>query len=305
MLKCNLCDKEFNNLGGLNCHLKYCKETIHLKNDIIDMYLKDLMGIVEINKITGINKGKIVEYLGENRRSASDANILAHVKYPNSFKHSEDSKKLMREKHLKYMEEHPEKTAWRLSNLSYPEKLFLNKLKDLKWDEKYLIIREKSFFPFFVDFAFENEKIAVEIDGSQHLEKDRKERDDKKDKLLNDLGWGVIRITDFEIKNNIDNVFEILYDKLSDNKNVASNINVGILKENKKYIKKERNEKHFTESEIIGQLRQRKSERPSYSMLLEEIKLFGLEGTGRKYGVSGNSIKKWRKYYEKYENNIE
>jgi hypothetical protein len=43
----------------------------------------------------------------------------------------------------------------------------------------------------------------------------------------------------------------------------------------------------------------RKIERPEYSVLLNDVKEFGYEGTGRKYKVSGNSIKKWIKNYKK------
>jgi len=43
---------------------------------------------------------------------------------------------------------------------------------------------------------------------------------------------------------------------------------------------------------------QRKVERPSYQQLLQEIKEFGYSGTGRKYKVSDNSIRKWVKFYE-------
>jgi hypothetical protein len=42
-------------------------------------------------------------------------------------------------------------------------------------------------------------------------------------------------------------------------------------------------------------IKQRKVKRPSYGVLLNEVKKLGLEGTGRKYGVTGNSVKKWLK----------
>jgi len=44
----------------------------------------------------------------------------------------------------------------------------------------------------------------------------------------------------------------------------------------------------------------RKVDRPSFEQLKNEIDEFGLCGVGRKYGVSGNAIKKWVKTYEKY-----
>jgi len=44
----------------------------------------------------------------------------------------------------------------------------------------------------------------------------------------------------------------------------------------------------------------RKVERPPYEQLVNEIGELGLTGTGRKYGVSLKSIKKWRTHYEKH-----
>ena len=48
----------------------------------------------------------------------------------------------------------------------------------------------------------------------------------------------------------------------------------------------------------------RKIERPPYKQLIEEIEELGYSGTGRKYNVSDNSIRKWRKMYEKYGENF-
>jgi hypothetical protein len=45
------------------------------------------------------------------------------------------------------------------------------------------------------------------------------------------------------------------------------------------------------------QLKQRIVERPSYEILLKEVEDLGYSGTGRKYGVSDNSIRKWIKNY--------
>lgn len=47
---------------------------------------------------------------------------------------------------------------------------------------------------------------------------------------------------------------------------------------------------------------QRKVKRPLYKQLCSDVNLFGYSATGRKYGVSDNSIRKWVKFYEKYKN---
>jgi integrase len=43
---------------------------------------------------------------------------------------------------------------------------------------------------------------------------------------------------------------------------------------------------------------QRKAARPTYDVLTEDVKSLGYSGTGRKYGVSDNAIRKWMKSYE-------
>lgn len=68
--------------------------------------------------------------------------------------------------------------------MSYPEKLFQELLIKYGFDKRYLIIREYCVFPYYIDFAFVDLKIAIEIDGSQHLLPERKKKDIKKDKLL-------------------------------------------------------------------------------------------------------------------------
>ena len=46
----------------------------------------------------------------------------------------------------------------------------------------------------------------------------------------------------------------------------------------------------------------RKVERPPFDILIEDINELGYSGTGRKYGVSDNSIRKWVRVYEKLKN---
>jgi len=273
------------------------EKNIDIKNEVLKLYDNGL-SIIKISDKLKISRIKVSEILNGKTRSISEAVKLAHKLYPKKFKHTKETKIILREKRLKWMKDNPEKTAWRLANISYPEKLMLNKFRELKYNEKYLIIREKSIFPYFIDFAFENEKIAFEIDGSQHLLPERMENDKSKDKLLIENGWSIIRVSEYEVKNNIDNVIMILENKLSNNKTVEK-IKVGIISEIKKrYIKKERNKNGFTNKEIKSHIKNRKVERPIYEQLINDVKLLGLEGTGRKYGVTGNSIKKWIKNYK-------
>ena len=46
---------------------------------------------------------------------------------------------------------------------------------------------------------------------------------------------------------------------------------------------------------------QRKTNRPSYDVLKRETEELGYVGTGKKYGVSDNAVRKWIKYYENHQ----
>jgi very-short-patch-repair endonuclease len=74
---------------------------------------------------------------------------------------------------------------------SYPEQYFIDLFKNEKI-EGY--VRELNVGKWFIDFAFSDKMLAVEIDGKQHERQDRKEKDFEKDRFLVENGWRVIRI---------------------------------------------------------------------------------------------------------------
>ena len=49
---------------------------------------------------------------------------------------------------------------------------------------------------------------------------------------------------------------------------------------------------------------QRKVKRPSYDKLKHDVEFMGYVGTGKKYGVSDNSIRKWLKFFENQPHNL-
>jgi len=78
---------------------------------------------------------------------------------------------------------------YRKGETSYPERY----LEDVFSQESIVgWVREKKVGRWFIDFAFEQQKIAVEMDGRQHDE--RADQDKKKDDFLTSQGWKVIRI---------------------------------------------------------------------------------------------------------------
>lgn len=300
MFECKICQKEFSNKGGFVVHEKTCERILQYKEEIKKLYIEDLWSIREVAKRFNVGTAIITNLLGEDRRTPSEGAIVAHKKYPETFKHSEQTKDVLRVKRLNFIKNNPNKTAWRTKNISYPEKLLLDKITELGWDKKYSIVRELSVFPFFIDFAFMNENVAIEIDGSQHLLPDRKERDEKKDKLLIENGWTIIRISENEIKKNIDETLvkleKILLSSLKEKK-----YEFGVLTLPKKREKKERGDNGLTEEEYKAHMKQRKVQRPEYTILCKMVEDEGFVSVGKKYGVSDNCVRNWLRFYRKYE----
>jgi len=56
----------------------------------------------------------------------------------------------------------------------------------------------------------------------------------------------------------------------------------------------------MTESKKKFYENSRKTMRPDYNTLINDIKFLGYVKTGKKYGVSDNAIRKWLRYYETY-----
>lgn len=266
------------------------------KKKIEEDYIVNKLSIREINEKYNIKSHSwLSNFLSGKTRSISDGVKKIRKKYPEKFKHSDETKQKLRIKQLQYLKEHPEKTAWRLKNMSYPEKCFQKILEDNGLDKKYLIYREYSVFPYFIDFAFVDEKVAVEIDGSQHLEEDRKKKDEEKDALLLSNGWRILRITANEVLYNRDKVIESVSSMLSNDTQYNT---VGILTAPKSHDKVKRGEDGLSDKQREANMAQRRVERPSKEVLSRLLQESNFTAIGRTYGVSDNAIRKWCKTYK-------
>lgn len=77
-------------------------------------------------------------------------------------------------------------------NSSYPE-IFFEQVIQNEFEDKNFT-REFRVGQYAIDFAWVDKKLAIEIDGSQHEHDEHKVRDKRKDMLLNQLDWKVLRI---------------------------------------------------------------------------------------------------------------
>lgn len=94
---------------------------------------------------------------------------------------------------------HTEGRAWNIGKSrwnnepSYPESFMMKVIENEFEDKNY--VREFSVSIYSLDFAWIEKKKVIEIDGAQHERfQEYKDRDERKDSLLKDLGWQVLRI---------------------------------------------------------------------------------------------------------------
>ena len=110
-------------------------------------------------------------------------------------------------------------------NETYNKKLKTNSQKlrkNMTKEEKHLgydflknlkvtIKRQQVIGDYIVDFYCASKKIVIEIDGSQHYEKDGIIHDRKRDEYLNNLSIKVLRYSNYDINNNFLAVCEDIY----------------------------------------------------------------------------------------------
>lgn len=197
-MKCEVCSKLLDNTYNYNRHIKKCILINDIKNVVRDDYSKGF-SMKELSIKYKISPNTVNFIVKDISRSLSDAVKLARSKYTEIFKHSDKTKEKLRIARLNYLKENYEKTAWfnkTNSNMSFGEKYIHNLFKEYNMYTKYDIVNEFHIHPYIIDFAFINEKIAVEFDGKVHFEKGQKriDHDIKKDEYLISIGWKVFRI---------------------------------------------------------------------------------------------------------------
>lgn len=123
----------------------------------------------------------------------------------NSSIYTEEYRENARQKRNDYLKKKTGKTAWErraAGEMSYLEKWFYdNAIIKYNLNDVYKIKLEHSVYPYFIDFAFIDLKLGIEMDGRCHFTngKERIEHDIKRDKILTEKGWKIYRIKYNEI----------------------------------------------------------------------------------------------------------
>lgn len=253
-------------------------------------------------------------------RSKSESVKLYTEKNPR--RHSEETKNKISEIRKRYLQENPDKVPYKLnhsSKESYPEKYFTEVFKN----EGIEVVKSFYIGIYELDFSIPDKRIDIEVDGSQHYYDEKiAESDRRRNKFLEDDGWDIIRINWSEYQklsfdHKKDYIFRLksYINKLIDTKPtfevpVKKIVNTKEIKIKQKRKVKDKTKKeqfciHCGSSctwkkdrcESCYRILSRKVNRPTLDQLQLDIESLGYSGTGRKYGVSDNAIRKWLKQY--------
>ncbi len=74
--------------------------------------------------------------------------------------------------------------------------------------------RQKPLLNYIVDFYCAAANLVIELDGSQHFEPQAQEYDNERTKQLETLDLRVIRFTNAQIFNELENVMEVIYGEI-------------------------------------------------------------------------------------------
>ena len=254
----------------------------------------------------GNNKTNIQNKFGISRRVidrgiSEGLLIFTH----NQHKMTDEQKEKIRLGRIKFLKENPNQHPWKRKGKQ--KSLPCEKLKtilqenELIFNEEYTPIESDRFYS--MDISFLKNKIGVEVNGNQHYNSDGtlKEYYRIRNEHFISLGWKIIEIhysklyiDEFVIKlvNYLKTFDEYSYEELRELNNLIK-FNKGNKDKHcscgKKILK---NSKTCNK---CWALYRRKVDRPIYNVLINDVKELGYVGTGRKYGVSDNSIRKWIK----------
>lgn len=108
--------------------------------------------------------------------------------------------------HMAYDPTLPRDTARRLrANATEAEQKLWSQLRKRQL-YGFQFRRQYSIGPFFVDFVCLEAKLLIEVDGSQHA--DREEQDERRSAFLRANGYRVLRFWNFGVMSDVDSVVE-------------------------------------------------------------------------------------------------
>ena len=192
---CPFCNNVFRTRRLLNEHKKLCDLN---KNKTVQKYIIDENGKRKLAPgCNAWNKGltketdERVKHHGETLSEGYKSGRLVNVN--TGTHHSDEQKKKISEGRKKYLSEHPDKVPYLINHHSkgdsYPEKYF----KEV-FDNEHIEYKQNYYqCGYFLDFAWPEKKIYLEVDGEQHyVDKRIVEHDKVRTQKLLENGWTCI-----------------------------------------------------------------------------------------------------------------
>ena len=99
------------------------------------------------------------------------------------------------------------------SNMTDAEQFIWSKIKRKQINDAQFY-RQKNIGHYIVDFYCPRGKLVIEIDGGQHYDKEGFEKDQIRDRNLQELGLTILRFSDLDVLKNIDGVLERIHEHL-------------------------------------------------------------------------------------------
>jgi very-short-patch-repair endonuclease len=207
MLQCEKCKRKFKKNKSLLQH--FCSFDENKIQEAMNEYISKKLSFYQLYKLYKINAVYAKERLIKQSKFRSLSESISEGRKKINFHLTDEQKAHLSKKRKQYLKLHPYENAWKRGTISYGEKLFKNLIERLNLTEKYDIIREFSIYPYYLDFAFLNIKLNVEIDSSIHWTEKGLKYDSKRDKFLISQGWKIYRIPYFKLKSlEFDNMFK-------------------------------------------------------------------------------------------------
>lgn len=231
-------------------------------------------------------------------RSLSEANKIARKNYPRQV--SDETKDKIRKKRIEYLKNQND-TFVRRNNgeMSYGEKFLHDLFLKHNFYERYDIVNEFCEYPYFLDFAFVNEKVDVEFDGHWHFLDKKIEKDKKRDAYLQEKGWRIYRIAYYELKTfNIDSLIKFI----GDQKEKKFSHNLIKYKELKQQQKEKRLQKQKEKKQMMTNKRQKFIDDRIQLLLTIDLNKYGwMNEASKLLRISHSSV---RRFVNRYGNDL-
>ena len=216
--------------------------------------------------------------------------------------HTEESKNKISIGRKKFLKANPNEHPWKKSSKfkSVPcenIKKVLDKM-GIKYVSEFTVSNDRMFS---IDIAFPTRKIAIEVNGNQHYNKNGTLKDyyQKRHDYITSLGYKVYEIH-YSLFFNENNIIDIINNIVKEKELFTFDYDHYLLKKLTKDVKRcecgtEIGKSSNKCTKCEGLQRRKVINRVDMDTLLLDIENLGYRGTGKKYGVSDNAIRKWIK----------